>query len=154
MGQQGPKNAAYLTTNLELPDLEIPVTVHPGALTLSPQSLVQLGSVVHCRQPDHRHEDHRAPETWSLKGPEPSLIPVGLKSHPASEPIANTTSSRKPSCISPMEESLPLWRLHFYLSILVINDHESLSSDFCLTSVSSMDTSTTAAGSRCSVLSK
>lgn len=31
--QQGPENAAYLTARLELPDLEIPVTMHPGAQT-------------------------------------------------------------------------------------------------------------------------
>lgn len=34
--QQGPENAAYLTTELQLPDLEIPVTVHPGAQTSQP----------------------------------------------------------------------------------------------------------------------
>lgn len=31
--QQGPENAAYLTTKLELPDLEIPVTVYSGTQT-------------------------------------------------------------------------------------------------------------------------
>ena len=31
--QQEPENAAYLTTKLELPDLEIPVTVYSGTQT-------------------------------------------------------------------------------------------------------------------------
>lgn len=41
-GQQGPKNAAYLITKLELADLKIPVPVHPGVQIPQPTEPVQL----------------------------------------------------------------------------------------------------------------
>lgn len=48
--QQGPENAAYLTTKLELPDLEIPVTVYSGTQTPQLTELfAQSGSTGHCR---------------------------------------------------------------------------------------------------------